>query len=85
LPTVKQYTSSTVELALDIAPMIARSQSGEAAAPIYFAICREPDAHLVATVGFHTLSAINRTAEITYDVDPAYWAGALPAPVAHLR
>jgi RimJ/RimL family protein N-acetyltransferase len=24
-------------------------------------------------VGFHTVSAINRTAEITYDVDPAYW------------
>jgi len=27
----------------------------------------------VATVGFHTISALNGTAEVTYDVAPAHW------------
>lgn len=73
LPEVKEHTSSTVASVADVQAMIQRSLAGEANSPIYFALTLEGGSDLIATVGFHTISAFNASAEITYDVAPSHW------------
>jgi len=77
LPEVIKFTSSTVKSAADIVPMIERTLSGDLNAPILFSV-REPiSGRFVASVGFHTVSSLNRTAEVTYTVHPALWGQGL--------
>lgn len=73
LPEVKAFTSSTATTVDDVLAVIQRTLAGEATSPIHFALVPEGSDALVATVGFHTISALNGTAEITYDVAPAHW------------
>jgi len=47
---------------------------GFAARPIeLFVLLPEESSAIVATVGFHTISALFGTAEVTYDVAPSHW------------
>jgi [ribosomal protein S5]-alanine N-acetyltransferase len=73
LPEVTRFTSSVVKSVGDLIPVIERTQSGEPGAPYLFAVRKKESRLLVATLGFHTVSALNRTAEITYTVRPDYW------------
>lgn len=73
LPEVKEFTSSTVESVDDIRPIVQRVLAAEPASPIHFAIVPAGSAEMIASVGFHTISPINGTAEITYDVAPSHW------------
>lgn len=77
LPEVQQYTSATVTNASDLVPMIQRSLAEDPNSPILFAVREPVSGQLVATVGFHTVSSLNRTAEITYDVHPKRWGQGL--------
>ncbi len=77
LPAVKKHTSSTVNSVADLLPVIERAASGDAAAPVNFALCTAGDDRLVGVVGFHTVSALNRTAEITYILHPEFWGRGL--------
>lgn len=77
LPEFKRHTSSTVESAADLMVLIERSRSGDPAAPVYFVARSVQTGQLVAAVGFHTVSALNRTAELTYGVRPACWGRGL--------
>ncbi len=72
LPAVKLHTSSTASNVEDIEREITRTLANQPAAPLRFVLLQE--GQLVATVGFHTISHLNRTAEITYDVTPALWS-----------
>ena len=73
LPEVKELTSSTAKAIADIRPIILRVLAAEPSSPIHFAIVPAGSDAMVASVGFHTISPLNGTAEITYDVAPAYW------------
>jgi [ribosomal protein S5]-alanine N-acetyltransferase len=73
LPEVTRLTSSTAASVEDLIPLIDRSLAGEASSPVLFAVRSRQHGRLVATVGFHTIMAHNRTAEITYDVHPRHW------------
>lgn len=73
LPEVKQHTSSTAATREDVEREIAKTLTGDPAAPMRFALLPEGEDRLVATVGFHTISPLNRTAEIAYDVTPERW------------
>jgi [ribosomal protein S5]-alanine N-acetyltransferase len=76
LPEVTQFTSTVTRSAADIVPMIERTLSGDPNAPVLFSV-REPNSgQFVASIGFHTVSSLNRTAEITYTVHPASGARA---------
>lgn len=76
LPEVMRFTSSSVRGVADVLAIIERTRSGDANAPVHFAL-RTPAGALAGTVGFHTISALNRTAEVTYDVHPAHWGRGL--------
>lgn len=73
LPEVKQHTSSRIESADDLRPIVERAISSDVNAPINFAVCSKDHDRLVGVVGFHTISSLNRTAELTYTIHPGYW------------
>lgn len=73
LPEVKEYTSSVVSTVDDLRPIIQRSLVGEPSSPIYFAVLDLSENKMIGSVGFHSVSAANGTAEITYDVAPTHW------------
>lgn len=72
-PEVKLHTSSTLTTVDEVRALLERSNTGEPNSPVRFALVRKGSHALVATVGFHTISAANGSAEITYDVAPAHW------------
>lgn len=76
-PEVLQYTSSTASSAADLVPMIERSLAAGADAPVLFAVRDAASGRFVASVGFHTISSLNRTAEVTYTVHPERWGQGL--------
>lgn len=76
LPDVMRFTSSSVRGVDDMLAIIERTRSGDAHAPVHFAL-RTPEGALAGTVGFHTISPLNRTAEVTYDVHPGHWGRGL--------
>jgi ribosomal-protein-alanine N-acetyltransferase len=73
LPEVRAHTSSTATTVEDVLAVLQRSNTGEPNSPIHFALIPEGGSTVVATVGFHTISAANGSAEITYDVAPVHW------------
>jgi RimJ/RimL family protein N-acetyltransferase len=73
LPEVKEHTSSAASSVEDVLAIIHRMLAGEPASPIHFALIPAGERRLVGTIGFHTISPLNGTAEVTYDVSPEYW------------
>jgi len=73
LPQVMEHTSSTARTAEDLRPMLERVLAGGADAPIRFVLQPSGSTAIVATIGFHTVSSLNGTAEISYDVAPHCW------------
>ncbi len=67
---VMRYTSSSVRTLDDLMAIVGRISAPEPGTPIHFAVLDRSDGRLVGTAGFHTISVLNRTAEITYDVHP---------------
>lgn len=81
LPEVKRLTSSSVESVADLLPMIERSRSADPNAPLLFSVREAASGCFVSAVGFHTVSALNRSAEVTYDVRPGHWGRGLATAV----
>ena len=73
LPEVRQHTSSTATTVEEVRAEIQRTLESESNTPIRFALLPEGSRAIVATVGFHTISAVFGTAEVTYDVAPSHW------------
>jgi [ribosomal protein S5]-alanine N-acetyltransferase len=73
LPEVMQHTSSTAQSVDDVMPIILRCLQGTPESPIRFGLWPAGSDRLVGTVGFHTISALNATSEITYDIAPSHW------------
>ncbi|WP_161974590.1 GNAT family N-acetyltransferase [Piscinibacter terrae] len=72
-PRVLLHTSAQVTQAADLLPIIERGLSTESGTPIHFAVCGSPDQRLIGVAGFHSISVLNKTAEITYTIHPAHW------------
>ena len=71
LPEVYRLTAWNLEGVEDLQVMMRHYASEESGAPIRFAIVRCGDDALVGTVGFHSLSLGNHSAELAYDLSPA--------------
>ena len=70
MPEVYGLTAWNLGGVEDLQAMMGHYESGEPGAPIRFAIVRSAADELVGTVGFHSLSLVNRTAELAYDLSP---------------
>jgi len=73
LADVKRHTSITAESVEDVRRDIERSLAGERGAPCRFVIESLQTRQFVGTVGFHSISELHGTAEVSYDVTPSYW------------
>ena len=80
-PHVMQYTSSNVRTLEDLRPIIQRANAAEPGSPIQFAVCMRADARLVGVVSFHTISVLNRAAEITYALHPSFWGRGIASAI----
>lgn len=76
-PEMLRFTSSNAASVDDLLPMIERNLSTDPAAPVLFAVRDAVSGEFVANGGFHTISALNRTAELTYSVRPERWGQGL--------
>jgi [ribosomal protein S5]-alanine N-acetyltransferase len=73
LPEVFEHTSWNLQSAEDLLPMFDGLESAATQSIRRLAIVEDASRHLIGTIGFHTISEINQTAEIAYDLAPAYW------------
>jgi ribosomal-protein-alanine N-acetyltransferase len=73
MPDVFQHTSWNLCSAQDLNPMLDAYESATPTSMRRMAMLDEQNGALVGTIGFHSVSDVNRSAEIAYDLAPAYW------------
>ncbi|MBC3872185.1 GNAT family N-acetyltransferase [Undibacterium flavidum] len=71
-PEVTEHWSWQVNSPQDLQQFIQVQDWSQALAQIKFAIANDKD-QLIGTIGFHTFSKQNLSAEIAYDLAPAFW------------
>lgn len=81
IPEVIEHTSWNLGSAADLVPMLDAYESGAPTSMRRMAIVDEEHGALVGTIGFHTISDVNRSAEIAYDLAPAYWGRGIASAV----
>lgn len=81
LPEMNRLVSAPVTSEADLVAMIERTLSPEPGAPVQFVVREAGTGQMVASVGFHTVSALNRTAEVTFSVRPERWGQGLATAV----
>lgn len=72
LPSVVEHTSWNLSEQEDLTSLIARYQSADPATAMRFVLQEDSNGLLLGTIGFHTVSPTNRSAEIAYDIHPAF-------------
>jgi ribosomal-protein-alanine N-acetyltransferase len=73
VPEVYEHTSWNVQSAAELAHYAWREEDFTPSSLLRFAIALRASDRLVGTAGFHSVSPHNATAELAYDLDPAYW------------
>jgi RimJ/RimL family protein N-acetyltransferase len=73
IPKVVEHTSWAVKTLDDLLPLFASYETNSLTSPHRLAIIDTAGGNLAGTIGFHTISDVNRSAEIAYDLAPAYW------------
>jgi [ribosomal protein S5]-alanine N-acetyltransferase len=71
-PQVMKYMSSGAKDVNELGSRIEAANS-KLSVPVFYGITLISDGDLIGTVGFHTISERNLTAEITYDLNPSCW------------
>ncbi|MBY4833409.1 GNAT family N-acetyltransferase [Burkholderia dolosa] len=72
-PDVVRHTSWNLGSRDDLLPLFDGIESAHPDSIRRLAIVDDASAALIGTIGFHTVSAANRSAEIAYDVAPSHW------------
>jgi ribosomal-protein-alanine N-acetyltransferase len=81
LPEVIEHTSWNLRSAADLVPMLDAFESRAPTSMRRMAIIDQARNGLAGTIGFHTVSDVNRSAEIAYDLAPAYWGRGIASAV----
>jgi RimJ/RimL family protein N-acetyltransferase len=78
---VVRHTSWNLQSESDLLPMFDALDSESPSSIRRMAIISDLAGELVGTIGFHTVSDVNRTAEIAYDLAPDYWGKGIASAV----
>lgn len=73
LPEVYQHTSWNHPTAQELSSYLGNETNTEPSALLRLAIAEREYDTLVGTIGFHTASEQNRSAELAYDLHPSMW------------
>jgi ribosomal-protein-alanine N-acetyltransferase len=74
---VYEHTSWSHPTESDLRRYLGNELSQDPSGQLRLAIATRSENQLAGTVGFHTLSPINRTAELAYDLHPSFWGRGL--------
>jgi [ribosomal protein S5]-alanine N-acetyltransferase len=72
-PVVYEHTSWNHPTRDDLARYLGNEQISEPDSQFRLAMALRANDAFVGTVGFHSVSALNRSVELTYDVAPQHW------------
>ncbi|WP_179401447.1 GNAT family N-acetyltransferase [Burkholderia guangdongensis] len=81
LPEVFRHTSWNLRSSDDLRAMFDELDSASADSTRRLAIVDNRSQQLIGTVGFHTVSSVNHTAEIAYDLSPVHWGKGIASAV----
>ncbi|MDE2429695.1 MAG: GNAT family N-acetyltransferase [Burkholderiales bacterium] len=73
IPAVVQHTSWDLSCMEDLLPQFEHYESTLPESALRLAIVSAADQTLIGTIGLHTVSPVNRSAELAYDLAPAFW------------
>lgn len=73
LPKVYEHTSWDVKSAHDLSALIRSYNLANIDASIRFAIVHNVEQRMIGSIGFHSVSDLNKKAEIAYDLHPDFW------------
>lgn len=76
-PVVHEHTSWNVGALSDLRHCVDGQESPTPSSAARFAIVRRDSGGLIGSAGFHTVSPLNRSAEIAYDLAPDLWGQGL--------
>ena len=77
VPTVFERTSWDLRSVDDLLPLVETYMGNSPTSPIRMAVVDESIGQLVGTIGLHSISRVNRSAEIAYDFSPSHWGRGL--------
>jgi ribosomal-protein-alanine N-acetyltransferase len=80
-PAVFEHTSWNLKSPADLAHYVCSPQFHTPSSLLRLAIALRSNNQLVGTVGFHTVSPENRSAELAYDLSPAVWGKGIASHV----
>jgi len=80
-PDVVRHTSWNLQSDNDLLPIFDALDSELPSSIRRLAIIGDLAGELIGTIGFHTVSDVNRTAEIAYDLAPQYWGRGIASAV----
>jgi ribosomal-protein-alanine N-acetyltransferase len=78
---VVRYTSWNLQSESDLLPMFDALDSELPTSIRRLAIIGDHSGELIGTIGFHTVSDVNHTAEIAYDLAPDYWGKGIASAI----
>lgn len=78
---VTQHTSWNLRSEEDLLPLFDEIESTHSTSIRRLAIINQTSGDLIGTIGFHSISEANRSAEIAYDLAPAYWGKGIASAV----
>jgi ribosomal-protein-alanine N-acetyltransferase len=81
-PIVYQFTSWDLHDTKELEPFVWQAQEHGPDSLLRLALADRTTAQLVGTVGFHTVSAVNRSAELSYDLAPSHWGRGIASAAA---
>jgi len=81
-PQVYEHTSWNLQDVAELRPFLWREQLHSADSLFRLAIAYRSDGRLIGTAGFHTVSALNRSAELAYDLAPEAWGKGIASQTA---
>lgn len=81
LPQVFEPTSWNVREPAELSPYVWQPAQFSAASMLRFAVALRATGALIGTAGFHSVSPVNASAEIAYDLAPAHWGKGIASAV----
>ena len=84
LPVVYQHTSWNVQSPSELDHFVGSDATREADRHTRFAVALRSTDELIGTAGFHSVSALHRTAELAYDLAPTVWGKGIATYVCGL-
>ena len=84
MPSVFEHTSWNLASFAELSPYVWAPESRTESTLLRLAIVLRSTGEFVGTVGFHTVSPQNRSAELAYDLAPTVWSKGIASYVCHL-